>query len=73
MGTREAGPKGLKGFERVIFWSTLKLKTNPLRHLLRKCHLPLPRARQEEAYRSALDKTEVSGIINIARALPANG
>ena len=48
---RDAGPKGLRGFERSKFRSTLNLAINPLRHFLQKCHLPLPRgARQEEAF-----------------------
>ena len=47
---RDAGPEGLRGFERSIVRSTLKLETNPLRHFLRKYHLPLScGARQEEA------------------------
>ena len=53
LGTRGAGPKGLRGFERNRFRSTLKYAANPLRHFLRKCHLPLPRgARQGEAFAS---------------------
>ena len=40
----------LRGFERGKFRSTLNSATNPLRHLLRKCHLPLScGARQGEA------------------------
>ena len=51
LGTRGAGPTGLRGFERCKFRRTLNFATNPLRHFLRKCHLPLPcGARQEEAF-----------------------
>ena len=50
---RDAGPKGLRGFEHNKFSSTLISATDPLRHFLRKCHLPLPRgARQGEAFAS---------------------
>ena len=36
---------------RYEFRNTLKFATYPLRHFLRKCHLPFPRgARQEEAF-----------------------
>ena len=42
LGSRGAGPKGLRGFECCKFRRTLNLETNPLRHFLRKCHLPLP-------------------------------
>ena len=34
---RDAGPKGLRGFERHKFRSALKYAANPLCHLLRKC------------------------------------
>ena len=38
-----------EGILHHIFRSTLNLAAHPLRHFLRKCHLPLPRrARQEE-------------------------
>ena len=51
LGTRGVGPKGLRGFERRKFRNTLNLAADPLRHFLRKCHLPFPRgARQEEAW-----------------------
>ena len=51
LGTRGAGLTGLRGFERCKFRRTLNFATNPLRHFLRKCHLPLPcGARQEEAF-----------------------
>ena len=49
LGTRGAGPKGLRGFERCKFGSTLISATYPLRHFLRKCHLPLPRGARQEA------------------------
>ena len=41
LGTREAGPKGLKGFERSKFRSTMKSAANPLRHLLTQMPPPL--------------------------------
>ena len=51
LGTRGAGPKGLRGFERNIFRSILKSAAYPLCHFLRKCHLPLScGARQGEAW-----------------------
>ena len=43
----------LREFEHNKFTSTLISATDPLRHFLRKCHLPLPRgARQGEAFAS---------------------
>ena len=41
LGSRGAGPKGLRGFERCKFRSTLKSAANPLRHLLTQMPPPL--------------------------------
>ncbi len=50
LGTRGAVSEADCGDSNAAnFGSTLNLATNPLRHFLRKCHLPLPRGARQEA------------------------
>ncbi len=64
---RDAGAKRLRGFECRKVRNTLIFVTNPLRHFLRKCHLPLPRgAWQGEALGAAANPYTMQ-ILNTRR------
>ena len=66
-GGRDAGAKRLRGFGCRKVRNTLIFVTNPLRHFLRKCHLPLPRgAWQGEAVGAAANPYTMQ-ILNTRR------